>query len=244
MPRTARLKSRTDIYHVILRGINRQQIFLDREDYETFIRLLHHFQGISHYELYAYCLMGNHVHLLMHTPDEPLGTIFRRLGSAFVYWYNVKYQRAGHLFQDRFKSEPVEDNGYFLTALRYILQNPVKAGICSSPADYPYSSFRDIAAGNHPPLPCTLKEQELIEFILQNRDDQCLDISDSPRRGITNTAAMELVRKEFGTSLPSLTRETRKSLELSIRRLSREGVSIRQINRLTGIPKSIIERSK
>ena len=90
MSRTARQKSSTDIYHVILRGINRQQIFYDEEDYEYFISLLDRFKNISHYEIYAYCLMGNHIHILIKTPEEPLEKIFRRIGASFVYWYNLK----------------------------------------------------------------------------------------------------------------------------------------------------------
>ena len=129
MSRRARQRSGTDIYHVILRGINRQQIFYDEEDYDYFIRLLNRFQKVSQYEVYAYCLMGNHIHLLIKVHQESLGTIFQRIGASFVYWYNLKYQRVGHLFQDRFKSEPVENERYFLTVMRYIFRNPVKAGI-------------------------------------------------------------------------------------------------------------------
>ena len=73
--------------------------------------------------------MGNHVHLLIQEGNETtLGDVFRHIGSAFVYWYNIKYERVGHLFQDRYKSEPVEDEAYLLTVFRYILMNPVKVG--------------------------------------------------------------------------------------------------------------------
>ena len=73
--------------------------------------------------------MSNHIHLLLKEGEEDLGTLFKRIGASYVYWYNWKYNRTGHLFQDHFKSEPVEDDTYLLTVLRYIHQNPLKAGI-------------------------------------------------------------------------------------------------------------------
>jgi REP element-mobilizing transposase RayT len=142
LPRKARTKSSTGIYHVMLRGVNRQEIFFDEEDYLFFIRLLAHYKDLCDYQIFAYCIMGNHVHLLIRTGSVPLSTILKRIGSKFVYWYNMKYERTGHLFQDRFKSEPVESQRYFLTALRYILQNPVKAGMCRLPQHYKYSSAK------------------------------------------------------------------------------------------------------
>ena len=87
--------------------------------------------------------MGNHIHLLIKPEKEPLEQVFKRIGGRYVYWYNVKYQRVGHLFQDRFKSEPVEDDSYFLTVIRYIHQNPVKAGLCKNIKDYKYSSYAE-----------------------------------------------------------------------------------------------------
>ena len=85
--------------------------------------------------------MGNHIHLLIQEGKEPIEQVMKRIATRFVYWYNIKYQRAGHLFQDRFKSEPVETDEYFLTVLRYIHQNPVKAGICKAAEQYPFSSM-------------------------------------------------------------------------------------------------------
>lgn len=73
--------------------------------------------------------MGNHIHLLMEFCDEDIGQVFKRIGAKYVYWYNIKYGRKGHLFQDRYKSEPVDDDAYFLTVMRYIHQNPIKGNV-------------------------------------------------------------------------------------------------------------------
>ena len=243
MPRRARQRSSTDIYHVIIRGINKQQIFYDEEDYEYYIYLLNRFRRMSQYDIYAYCLMGNHIHLLIKAPGEPVGKIFQRIGASFVYWYNLKYQRVGHLFQDRFKSEAVESERYFMTVLRYILRNPVKAGLCASPFDYPYSNAKAVLSQTDPDFPCRLTSDELAEYIALEQEDVCMDISDEPRRGVTESTAKKMIRKEFGTLSPVIGKDTRKNLNRSIQRLSKQGLSIRQISRLTGISKSIVERA-
>ncbi|MCJ7806540.1 MAG: transposase, partial [Clostridia bacterium] len=119
MPRRAREKSSTGVYHVMLRGINRQNIFKDREDRQQFITTLVKYKKVSGYEIYGYCLMTNHMHLLIKEGGESIDRILKRIGASYVYWYNKKYARCGHLFQDRFKSEPVEDDQYLLVVLRY-----------------------------------------------------------------------------------------------------------------------------
>ena len=109
MPRQARKKSSSGIYHIMLRGINQQQIFEDSEDYNKFLQVLKDSKAISEFKIFAYCLMGNHIHLLIQEQKEPIEQIMKRIATRFVYWYNIKYQRVGHLFQDRFKSELEND---------------------------------------------------------------------------------------------------------------------------------------
>ena len=108
----------------MVRGIDRQIIFNNDEDYSKYVEILRECKAISKFKLFAYCLMDNHVHLLLKAEDEDLSQIFKRIGVRYVYWYNWKYNRRGHLFQDRYRSEAVEDDSYFLTVLRYIHQNP------------------------------------------------------------------------------------------------------------------------
>jgi len=132
LARRARVRSNTGIYHVMIRGINRQAIFEDDEDRIRFIDTLREYKDISKYEIYGYCLMDNHIHLLIKEIDESISLIIKRISSSYVHWYNTKYERLGHLFQERFRSEVVEDDGYFLTVLRYIHQNPVKAKIAEN----------------------------------------------------------------------------------------------------------------
>lgn len=150
MPRQARTASGTGIFHVMVRGINHQNIFEEAEDYYQFINTLDRMRyqydddGLrcgTNCTLYAYCLMSNHVHLLIRERDESIGDTIKRIASSYVYYYNHKYLRDGHLFKERFKSEPVNDMAYFTILLRYIHQNPLKAGIVENIKDYEYSSW-------------------------------------------------------------------------------------------------------
>ena len=150
MPRQARESSGTGIYHVMMRGINHQNIFEDQEDYYQFLKTLD-MMALSYepdgtpsgrnYILYAYCLMSNHIHLLIREREDKIGMAIKRVASSYVYYYNHKYSRDGHLFRERFKSEPVNDIAYFVTLLRYIHQNPVKAGMVAEVKDYEFSSW-------------------------------------------------------------------------------------------------------
>ena len=249
MPRTSRITSKTSVYHIMLRSINRQQIFYDEEDYRHFQELLLRYKTICGYSLYAYCIMGNHVHLLIKTGKEPLDTIFRRIGGAFVYWYNMKYERTGHLFQDRYKSEPVNDEKYFWTVLRYILRNPVAAGICSSPARYPYSSAAEYMISEKTitdtEYVLSLREQSaLSDYLLHENNDHCMDTEEAACSRCTDKAASLLILQEFGTLSPPAGKPgDRHALSSSISHLLKSGVSIRQLSRLTGISKKIIESS-
>lgn len=140
MPRYARSMSNTGIYHVMLRGNERKQIFVDDEDKQRFVDTLQYKCQKEYAVLYAYCLMDNHVHLLIGVINNKLDVLMKRISVSYVYYFNRKYKRIGHLFQDRFKSESVESEQYLLEALRYILNNPVKAGMVKSPFEYKWSS--------------------------------------------------------------------------------------------------------
>jgi len=151
--------------------------------------------------------MGNHVHLLMKVEDETLGQCFKRIGASYVYWYNMKYYRVGHLFQDRYKSEAVETDDYFKAVIRYIHHNPLKAGMAKKLEDYPWSSFREYLALDdtcHVDKDFVLKlfnedqAQAIKDFkafnIIEN-DDRCLDISNKKR--MSDEMAIRIIKKKF-----------------------------------------------
>lgn len=245
MPRHARSKSESGIYHVMLRGINRQVIFLDDEDCEKYLQSLGEYRDKCGFTLFAYCLMGNHVHLLLRADQEPLELIFKRLGCKYVYWYNWKYKRTGHLFQDRFRSEPVDDDPYFLAALRYIYQNPVKAGLCRRAEDYPWSSYH--AASPYVRLVDTDKLNELMppeavaEFMAQPGTEVFLDIDDVARLNDREAAKIikDVCRLHATVEFAELDEEEQRAL---LPKLQEKHCSIRQLARLTGVSKAQVER--
>lgn len=142
MPRRARKRAESEIYHVMLRGVNRDAVFLEDVDYERFLDALVRTKEASGCQVFAYCLMTNHVHLVLRSPDEPIGNVVKRLGVRYVGWFNHKYGRVGHLFQDRFRSVPVDTDAYLVTLVRYVWNNPVEAGLAERPEDYRWSSRR------------------------------------------------------------------------------------------------------
>ena len=159
---------------------------------------------------YAYCLMSNHVHLLIKTHHEDIGATIKHLAVVYAMYFNHKYSRAGHLFQDRFKSEPVNDMAYFVTLLRYIHQNPLKAGIVQSVSEYPWSSWGEYTGSVPPALSLcatnvVLKRMplsdllELVDAPLSD-DVMILDIDDNPRVTIGDQEVRQYLLDHFQIS--------------------------------------------
>lgn len=143
MPRAARIELPFVPMHITQRGINRCPVFLDAEDFTHFRQTLTEELLYAGVALHAYALMGNHYHLLLTSPvPGRLACAMRRVGSRYVPYYNWKHGRSGALWEGRFKSCLVQSSRYFLNVQRYIELNPVRAGIVSDPADYPWSSAR------------------------------------------------------------------------------------------------------
>lgn len=247
MPRKARTKAESGIYHVMLRGINCQQIFDDEEDNQTFLQILREYKTICGYQIMAYCLMSNHVHLLIKEGSESLEQTFKRIGAKFVYWYNAKYRRIGHLFQDRFKSEVVENIKYLCTVIRYIHQNPIKAGLCNHLEDYPYSSFSEyLGRQDIVDLDCVeqyVSVESLVEMSREYMTEECLEMRDAPPRRVTDQQAKQLMKQVSGCDNPSAFQALAAGdQEKSIQRMKSAGVSVRQISRLTGATYYVIQK--
>lgn len=247
MPRQARKKSESGIYHVMLRGINQQQVFEDGEDYERFIQILKDCKVVSGYKIFAYCLMGNHIHLLIQEQKEPLEQIMKRIATRFVYWYNIKYRRVGHLFQDRYKSEPVNDDSYFLAVVRYIHQNPIKASLCKKLSGYKYSSYKsffDDSGFIDKDFVFGIIPIELFEaFNNESNDDKCLEIESRVSIRVTDEEAQKIIYKYSKCKCVAEFQELKKDLkEKYIKKFYENGISIRQIARLCGESKGIVEK--
>lgn len=246
MPRQARKKSESGIYHIMLRGINNQVIFEDEEDNLKFLETLKNYKAISEYKIFAYCFMSNHIQLLLKSEKEEIDLIIKRIAGSYVYWYNWKYKRKGHLFQDRFKSEPVEDDAYFLTVLRYIHQNPIKAGLCKNIDEYKYSSYNEYISTSML-IDCDfclgiIDKENFIEFNNQRNEDFCLDI-DGDNFRLTDDEAKHIIKKiskcNNTSNFQNLSIEKR---DMYLKKFREKGLSIRQISRLTGISFNIVRK--
>ena len=247
MPRQARLKSKSGIYHIMLRGINQQVIFEDDEDFEKFKEKLETYKAISEYKIFAYCLMPNHVHLLIKIEKEDLDLIIKRIAGSYVYWYNWKYYRKGHLFQDRFKSEPVEDEQYLLTVIRYIHQNPYKAKMVQNIDEYKYSSYNEYknASDGITDIDFVMSLMDKEAFIKYNNEknsDECLDNEEKEFR-LSDPDAKKVIYQvsKCRNIMDFQELETQQRNEY-VKELKRKGLSIRQISRLTGVSFAIVRR--
>lgn len=251
MPRDARRQGSSGIYHIMLRGINRQTIFEDDEDKIRFLETLKKYKDKRKFQLFSYCLMNNHIHLLIKETEEPISESIKRISSSYVYWYNMKYDRCGHLFQERFKSENVDTVEYFLTVVRYIHQNPLKAGLVKDVFESNWTSINEyIHKGNFVDIEYGLslfsQDRELAvknfkKYMQQSNHDQCLE--DRRRIRLADSDVMRYLH-HMGVAniseMQQMERDKRDAVLLKLKQLN--GVSLRQLSRITGISKSVIHR--
>lgn len=238
-------KSESGYYHIILRGVNRQDIFFDEEDREKMLDTLKRFQQETEIIISAWCLMSNHIHLLVKA-SEKLDLFVKKIASSYVYYFNRKYDRVGHLFQDRYRSEPVDSDAYLLTVFRYILQNPAKAGIGKTDA-YPWNSWKTVEGRE---TFCDIAQilaivgdwQTLRDYVLQQNEDQCLEAEGVQAH--SEAEALEVALRITGGDNPlNIALQSKEERDEVIAKMKAAGISIRQISRLTGINRNIIQRA-
>lgn len=254
MPRIARQRSESGIYHIMLRGTNRQEIFHDDEDCDRFLETLDRYKKKSEMKVYAWCLMGNHVHLLLGEGKEEISITMKRIGVSFAWFYNWKYKTMGHLFQDRYKSEKVESDEYLMAVVRYIHQNPVKAGIVRRVDEWKWSSCLGYYGKRY--YPSTHLDSELIlgifsgdkesrikkfkEYNEKVNEDKFLD--DAPRIRLTDEEARaEIIKQTSGYEIPeikSLPKIQRDEILTRIKEI--KGLSQRQAARILGISPNLL----
>jgi putative transposase len=142
MARPLRIEYEGGLYHITARGNAGTEIYLEDGDREHFLEILGSSVKRFHWICHAYCLLGNHYHLLLETPEPNLSRGMQYLNGVYTQWFNRRHARYGHLFQGRFKSIVVEKDSYLLELARYIVLNPVRAGLARSARDWRWSSYR------------------------------------------------------------------------------------------------------
>ena len=243
MARHARKLSGSGYLHVIVRGIGKQILFEEPKDNVYYIRLLERFSEETSVSVCAYCLMENHVHLLISDKGADIPLFMKKMGVSYSAYFNKKYERCGHLFQDRYFSEPVTDDAYFLGVLRYILRNPQEAGVCTA-GDYPWSSFK--LYGRRDSFVDTsficemLGSYENYASFIENGEVEFTPLMSAAQKA--DEKAGRNIRDKLGmTSGTEIQSLDRKERDEAIALLLREGVSIRRIERLTGISRGVIQ---
>ncbi len=141
MARQARLESETAYYHIMMRGNNREYIFKRAAQKHRFMEYLANESQVGVVQVAGWCLMDNHVHMVLRGSVTELAQAIKRINIRFAMGFNTQEGRIGHVFQDRFKSEPIRDDTHLLAVIRYVHNNPLKAGLVRDAGDYPWSSY-------------------------------------------------------------------------------------------------------
>ena len=241
MPRIARIYGESGYMHVYTRGNGKQIIFEDRADYIYYLNLLKKYSLETGVTICAFCLMENHVHILVHDPERKITNLMRKLNSAYSGYFNWKNKRTGHLFEGRFNGIPIESEDYLLRAFRYILNNPKSANICET-AKYPWSSYARY--GKEESFVDTSVFQELIgswdEYVLflAAPYEDCPELEECTRGDNWAKAIIrDVLRVKSGTELQHFDMKVRDD---ALRLLRSKGLTVKQIARLTGINQTAI----
>ena len=236
---------------MVAKGNGGQELFEDASDYRAFLELVAAAAEKCGVLVHAYCLMSNHVHLLLEDQGGRLSEFMKSLVTGYAMRFNAKASHIGHVFQQRFKSQPVEDEAHLLQAVRYIHNNPAKAGMC--PADeYPWSSYHEYASGIQGAsgvqgiatvalvLGMCGGREGFWDFQAQGEGDYRF----GQRSRVTDAEAREVAQRILGDIAPgdvkAMERPRRNALLFD---LKDAGLSVRQIVRLTGLGKWIINEA-
>ncbi len=156
MARPLRIEYPGAVYHVTSRGNEKKAVFKDDQDRELFLKILAEVNKRYHWFCHAYCLMDNHYHLLIETPEGNLSLGMRQLNGVYTQAFNKKRNRTGHLFQGRYKAILIQKDNHLLEACRYVVLNPVGARLVERPEDWKWSSYR-ATVGKETAHPCLTK---------------------------------------------------------------------------------------
>lgn len=243
--RASRRVSETGYYHVILRGDGRQRIFEDDADRRAFLELLERQVVTRGVDVIAWCLMDNHVHLVLCDGERQLSEAIGALAMRYAQRFNARSGHVGHVFQERFKSIPIESESYLLEAVRYVHNNPHKAGICEA-CDYPWSSYGEYVGSP------SLTNTDIVLDLLGGKggfEEFCRSTSSVFYRfegggrvpdDEMGDVALNVLGRVSPHELKTLPRGERNELLAALRTAR---LSVRQIERLTGIGGKTITRA-
>ena len=193
MPRTKRLVSDDSVFHIVQRGNNKQTIFREDEDFEKFLSIIKKYLSKFKVEIYHYCLMRNHIHILLKIfKRDVLAKIMQGILQSYRFYYRRKYGYIGYLYQGRYKSELIQDDSYLSECGRYIERNPVRAGIVKEPHEYRWSSCKHYISDQ--------KNDIIIENPLYESFGKTMESRRSAYKEYVSTARPyeEMIDRQFG----------------------------------------------
>ena len=246
MSRIARVFSESGVYHILFRGVNQQNIFEEEADFEKLKATIVNVKQEMGFEIYAYCFMSNHVHIVLKEKNVgDISLIMKRILTKYARWYNIKYGRSGALIANRYKSVPVEVDEYFLQLIRYVHQNPIKASIVDELGAYPYSSYVEYV--NDADLTDTAFLFEMIsknEFIDYHKavDNFEFKVTDSKKK--TDEDVLMFLKKHYDIdNAKSISKLTKCERDKILSELKTE-FSTRHLQRVTGISRGVITKAE
>lgn len=250
MPRHSRVKSNTNVYHVMCRALNKQLLFEDEIDYLRYLQIISTAKKEFSIRVYAYCLMSNHVHLIIKDNKNCIEKVFKSINSKYAKYYNKKNSRVGYVFSDRYKSEAIENYDYLKICIRYIHQNPLKAEICNSIYKYKFSSIHAYKSdkGNLFNIVDTkgiykmLDKEEFLEWNERSNQDKCLDAISNK---LNDSEALEILLKHSKCKNLKEFNYIEEPLKMmAALKMIDNGISMMQISRVSGVYYSKIQKLK
>lgn len=237
----------SNFYHVMNRGIAKQIIFEESSDNEVYLEMLKEYSEKHNIVIICYCLMLNHSHMICQDPNNKISDFMRDFNSTYAKYFNKKYDRVGTLFQAPFLKKPITNESYLMQAFHYVLKNPENDNICPY-AEYKWSSYAKFYNKDYfvdtSIIRGILGYQKLDNFL---NDDTITNIAtndfESQCERITDYKAVELIKEQYHIKTASVIRTfSKEKRDEAISFLRKSGLSIRQIERLTGVSKGIAQR--
>ena len=256
MPRTKRNFGNIGINHCIIRGINKRDIFFDNQDRYKFLKSIKEGKLQHNIKVGTYSLMPNHVHLLIQGKDDSISEFFRSVQVSYAIYFNKKYDRVGHLFQNRFKNKPVQDINYLKNVVKYIHFNPEKANI-EKAKDYQWSSYKEFFKNG-----TWIDKEIVLDYYDDNPEKALMKFEEQHKSELdnyyTNYSEFEIIDRLTDDQVKSIIDEkTKRYLKLNSEELKEKvedeviievlkinGVSINQMSRITGINRKILNKLK
>lgn len=222
MSRLPRNNMKTPFFHVITQGIEKSFIFEKPEDIKYYVKIMYKIKEEHNIDIIAYCIMNNHTHMLIETKAiEQLSKYMQRINTTYGKYYNKKYSRVGYVFRDRYKAEGIYSEKHLYNCIKYIHNNPVKAGICNKAEEYPYSNYKMMKT--------EFKERYSLMTNSECNNEEYVFIDVDEKNVITCNKIIEAYLKENRIDLKSIKQRKELLKELILLLKDKNKISLRKI---------------